>query len=45
MNPFINQCDWKEMEFHHTKKTGKSLNQIINQLLLMYYMFQITLKK
>ena len=37
MQPFIYQYNWKE--------TGKSLNQIINQLLLIFYIHLTILKK
>ena len=41
---FIDPYNWKEI-FHHVEKTGKSLNQIINQLLLIFCMCLIILKK
>ena len=41
---FIDQYNWKEI-FHHIETTGKSLNQIINQLLLVFCMCLILLKK
>ena len=41
---FIDQYNWKEI-FHQIEKTGKSLNQIINQLLLISYMYLIIVKK
>ena len=44
IKPFIDQYNWKEI-FHHMEKTGKSLNQIINQLLLIFCMCLIILKK
>ena len=44
IKPFINQCNWKEIDFHHIKKSGESLKQIINQLLLMSYMYLIILE-
>ena len=37
IDPFINQCNWKDIDFHHTKKTAKNLNKMIRQLLLIYY--------
>ena len=37
----IDQCNWKEIDFPSHKKTGKCLNQIINQLLLLSYMYLI----
>ena len=45
IKPFIDQYNWKEINFHHIKKTGKSLNQIINQLLLISYMCLTILNK
>ena len=33
-----------EQIFHHKKKTGKSLNQITTQLLLIFYLFHAMLK-
>ena len=42
---FINQYNWKELNFHHIKKTGESLNQMINQLLLIFCMYHTILKK
>ena len=45
IKPFIDQYNWKEISFPSPKKTGKTLNQIINQLLLIFCMFLITLKK
>ena len=33
---FIDQYNWKEIDFHHLEKTGTSLNQIINQLILIF---------
>ena len=44
INRFIDICNWKEM-FHRIIKTGKSLNQIINQLLLIFCMCPIILNK
>ena len=45
IKPFIDLYNWKEMVFHQIIKTGKSLNQIINQLLLIFCMCVIILKK
>ena len=49
IKPFIDQYKWKEIDFpSHSKKfgeTGKSVNQIINQLLLIFCMYLIILKK
>ena len=42
---FINQCKWKEINFLPIKKRGKGLNQILNQLLLISYMYVTILKK
>ena len=42
IKPFIDQYNWKEIDI---EKTGKSLNQIINQLLLIFCMCLIILKK
>ena len=38
IKPFIDQYDWKEMDwiFHHRTKTGKNVSQAINQLLLIF---------
>ena len=44
IKPFIDKYNWKEI-FHHIIKIGKSLNQIITQLLLIFYMYLIILKK
>ena len=41
---FIDKCNWKEI-FHHIIKIGKYLNQIINQLLLIFCMCLTILKK
>ena len=42
---FVDQYDWKEIKFHCTEKTGKSLNQITSQLLLIFYLCYTILKK
>ena len=42
--PFIDQYNWKEI-FHHMVKIGKNLSETINQLLLIFYMCLIILKK
>ena len=42
---FFDHYNWKEINFPSHKKTGKSLNQIINQLLLICYMCLTILKK
>ena len=46
IKPFIDQYNWKEIDFpSHSKKWKNSLNQIINQLLLIVCMCLIILKK
>ena len=45
IKPFIHQYNWKEIHFPSHKKIGKNLNQIINQLLRISYMYLIILKK
>ena len=42
---FIYQYNWKETDFPSHKKDWKSLNQMINQLLLISYMYFTILKK
>ena len=42
---FIDQYNWKEIDFPSHRKDWKSLNQIINQLLLVFCMCFIILKK
>ena len=42
IEPFIDQYDWKEIDL---KRIGKSFNQIINQLLLIFCTCLIILKK
>ena len=42
---FIGQYNWKETDFPSHRKDWKSLNQIINQLLLISYMYLKILKK
>ena len=42
---FINQYKWKEINSLPIKKKGKGLNQILNQLLLISYMYVTILKK
>ena len=44
IKPFFDQYNWN-MIFHQIKKSGKSLNWIINQLLLIYYMYLVILNK
>ena len=43
IKPFIDQYNWKEI--HHIVKIGKNLSQTINQLLLIFCMCLIILKK
>ena len=44
IKPFIDQYNWKEI-FHHIVKIGKHVSQTINQLLLIFCMRFIILKK
>ena len=44
IKPFIGKYDWKEI-FQHRLKIGKNLSQTINELLLIFYMYLIILKK
>ena len=37
IKPFIDQDNWKEIDFPASFNYGKSLNQIMNQLLLIFY--------
>ena len=45
IKPFIDRYDWKEIDFPCTGKDWKNLSQIKNQLLLIFYMCLIILKK
>ena len=46
IKPFIDQYNWKEINFpSQLSKTGKSLDQTINQFLLIFYMYLTILKK
>ena len=45
IKPFIDQYNWKGINFLSHKKQWKSLNQIINQLLLIFCMCLIILRK
>ena len=45
IKPFIDQCNWKEIDFPSHGKIGKNVSQTINQLLLIFYMCLIILKK
>ena len=42
---FIDQCNWKGIDFPSHKTTRIILNQITNQLLLIFYIYLIILKK
>ena len=42
---FINQYNWKDIDFLSHQKNGKTLNKIIRQLLLVYYMYHAILNK
>ena len=44
IKPFINQYNWKGIDFLAGIKTGKSLNEIIIQLLLISYLYRIIQK-
>ena len=43
IKPFINTYNWKS--FHYILMTGKNLNKIIRQLLLIYYLYHTILSK
>ena len=45
INPFIDQYYWEEIEFPSRKNDWKKYEKITTELLLMYYMFLIILKK
>ena len=45
VKPLIDQYNWNEIDFPSTVKIGKNLNQTIHQLLLIFYMYLIILKK
>ena len=45
INIIIGQYNWKEINFPSHGKDWKSLNHIINQLLLISYMFLTIQKK
>ena len=45
IKPFIDQYNWNEIDFPSTGKDWKNLSQTINQLLLIFYMYLIILKK
>ena len=44
INPFIDQYNWKEIDFPSKGKDWKKFDQIKNQLLLIFCMYLITLK-
>ena len=39
---YINKYNWEGIEFLGDQKAGKNLNEIIRQLLLIYYLYQKT---
>ena len=45
IKPFINNHNWKDIEFHHTQRIGKNLNKTIKQLLVISYLYRIILNK
>ena len=45
LKPFINNYNWKDIEFPADSIDRKSLNVIIRQLLYIYYMYPIILNK
>ena len=45
IKPIIYKYNWKEIDFPSNKQDWKSLNQITNQLLLIFYMLHTILKK
>ena len=45
LEPFFDQYNWKGIEFPPPQKTGKSLNKIIRQLLLISYLYHTILNK
>ena len=45
IKPFIDQYNWKEIDFPSHSKAGKSLNKAIRELLLISYFHHIILKK
>ena len=45
IKPFIDKYDWKEIDFPSQGKIGKNFSQTINQLLLIFYMCLMILKK
>ena len=45
IKPFINQYNWKRIEFPSNQKSGKSLKKTINKFILVYYMYNTILNK
>ena len=45
IRPFIDQYNWKDVDFPATSKIGKNLNKIMNRLLLIFYTCLIILEK
>ena len=45
IKPLINQYSWKKISFPSNKKDWKGLNQIISQLLLIFYLHHTIVKK
>ena len=45
IKPFIDQYNWKEIDFHHIQKTGKSSTKTIKQLLLISFLHHTILNK
>ena len=45
IKPFIDQYNWKGIDFPLTQKTGKSLKKTIRELLLISYLYHIILKE
>ena len=40
IKPYINKNNWEGIEFLGDQKAAKNLNEIIGQLLLIYYLYQ-----
>ena len=45
LKPFINNYNWKDIEFPSHSRDWKKLNKIIRQLLLISYMYHVILTK
>ena len=45
IKPFINQYNWKRIEFPLNQKSGKILKKTINKFILVYYMYNTILNK